>query len=150
MKRRLFNLLAALSLLLCVATSAFWLLTQNTTPSNRVTIDISALNRYRVYSVRGALILEEFPAEVTFIQSDSAAARLAKYVSGRRAIRVPYWLIAFSAAIAPSVWLARMKRRRERDRLSAGLCPTCGYDLRATPGRCPECGAVPAAAVISK
>lgn len=150
MTRRLFNLLTGISLLLCVATVAFWLLTQNTTPNNRVTIDISAMDRYRLYSVRGALILEDFPAPITFNQSDSAAARLAKYVSGRRAIRIPYWLIALFAVIAPSIWLARLKRRRERDRLHAGLCPTCGYDLRATPDFCPECGAAPAVPVISK
>ena len=41
-------------------------------------------------------------------------------------------------ALLPAVWLWR--RRRVRRRLRAGVCPACGYDVRATPGRCPECG----------
>jgi len=32
------------------------------------------------------------------------------------------------------------RRARQLKRFAAGLCPACGYDLRASKQRCPECG----------
>lgn len=54
---------------------------------------------------------------------------------------LPFWSLALFALVLPaaSLWTVIQRRRRR----SAALCPSCGYDLRATPGRCPECGASP-------
>jgi hypothetical protein len=41
-------------------------------------------------------------------------------------------------AILPMSWVVAKRRRRLVARL--GMCAVCGYDLRASPGRCPECG----------
>lgn len=57
------------------------------------------------------------------------------------AVRTP-WLFVVPAilisSLIPSVWIASRRAKLQ----SRGLCPACGYDLRATPDRCPECGRV--------
>jgi hypothetical protein len=53
---------------------------------------------------------------------------------------LPHWFTAVVFAILPTTRLISYIRRRRRVR--AGHCATCGYDLRATPERCPECGAI--------
>lgn len=50
---------------------------------------------------------------------------------------VPYWTLAVMFAVFPSIGVIRWWRAR---RFPAGSCPTCGYDLRASRDRCPECG----------
>jgi hypothetical protein len=62
------------------------------------------------------------------------------YYNGYR-LFVPHWLFCLLFLAAPAAWY--WQRIRDRRLAAEGRCLTCGYDLRATPDRCPECGAVP-------
>jgi hypothetical protein len=58
---------------------------------------------------------------------------------------LPHWAVVLLTAILPARCALGLRRRRREARRMRGLCPSCGYDLRATPGRCPECGTISAA-----
>jgi hypothetical protein len=52
----------------------------------------------------------------------------------------PHWCLALLTGVTPLIWIRRYMERRMRP--AQQFCRRCGYDLRATPERCPECGTV--------
>jgi hypothetical protein len=61
------------------------------------------------------------------------------YVYSERFVIVPIWVLIVACA-GLTYWAWRRAREGERQRMLVGHCMACGYDLRATPARCPECG----------
>ena len=60
-----------------------------------------------------------------------------------RGATVPHAAVVALFAATPAAWLFRNRQAAVRRRRSlTGLCRACGYDLRATPTRCPECGEI--------
>ena len=51
---------------------------------------------------------------------------------------IPHPLLALATVLLPVSWLKRCRRAGQYSR--SGRCTHCGYDLRASPERCPECG----------
>jgi hypothetical protein len=163
MLRRLFTLLSALSMLLCVATAALWV-------RSYWTVDV--VERCQAKAVRGQWLTSVYGKLYFGAMRASGGVRgyflhgdgisYAAYGHARRplgdgrhilgfsfgsetktppdyhfAFGVPYWFLLSLAAAMPGIRGVRFRRRRA---CAPGVCTTCGYDLRATPGRCPECG----------
>jgi hypothetical protein len=57
-------------------------------------------------------------------------------------VRIPFYVVVLVTALPPAIVFSRCLARkvRQRHRLRNNLCLDCGYDLRASKDRCPECG----------
>ena len=170
MKRRLLNLLTAVSALLCVGACAAWGRSQQChdvfyvqAPSLRwLKVDTcpgvlrfaggrhsrSVPGRWGRWVPHGSMMSVEWEYDhrgrwvgVWWGRSDVFLNDVwggSSFVYPATLVVVRFWLLAAAALVLPAARAAGHLRARRRRR--AGLCPACGYDLRATPDRCPECG----------
>lgn len=86
--------------------------------------------------------LAEAPARTLSWLPRVAMLMLSDNLPGWRMAEYAIAAIGYALAFVLTFWLAYFRLTRRTARTLAGLCPTCGYDLRATPDRCPECGEI--------
>lgn len=174
MRRPLVTILSVASLALCTATSALWMRSFRTfdrfsadpffvsaAGPRQMLVVVSSRGRLWVVdpSIRGphepGVAHVSLPVLYTEMATTclvpprlwpSRAMGWAPVRYGANAIEVSDLHVVSFAGLLPLAVLVR--GRDYRRRLWKGKCKSCGYDMRATPNRCPECGALPKEAVV--
>jgi len=155
----------ALSLVLCVGVGVLWLAALHVPLA-----EFHQIEHYHKSDVGPRIVREDHlwanPRQVEgFFRRDADATKSFDYDfstlkipgayvhwSGRNGryfeFHFDYWFLLLVGGALPLMKLtgaARRAIRRRRLRASPGhVCLSCGYDLRATPQRCPECGTIAA------
>ncbi len=97
----------------------------------------------RMWTVPG-ISFRAFPIQLQRINYPQFGAFTMWVVPGMRSVEISWWVVVMGSAVVPLVWARRagvMWGRRRRERKGEGkICLRGGYDMRATPERCPECG----------
>jgi hypothetical protein len=147
MRRRLLNTAAVFSLLLSIAIVALWL--RSYWCSDEITYrGPTQAIKFRSYDGSFYFITSRFmvvlPGWTHIFNSRHYPAESGWMDQADLTWRAPFLsLFIWTAALPFWMFVLPYVRARE-DRKKQGLCRRCGYDLRATPKRCPECGEVPA------
>src|SRR5438067_11518397 len=123
-KRRLFNVLAAVSLVLFLLSIAMWV--RSDSHFDEWILNRPAQHPYvDLFSMTGDLgLVWEVPPKPNGVDTIE--------------IDVHYWWLAVAFFCLPAAWMLNSLHRHLRAR-APNRCHVCGYDLRATPERCPEC-----------
>ncbi len=100
------------------------------------------VSRQRRFAIPGPVEWHSGPHIKNFIKAGvSAWGRwMPRYEKGLET--TTFWLPLYWPVILFALWPAwrLLPRHRRRKRKKLGLCVKCGYDLRASKERCPECG----------
>jgi hypothetical protein len=155
--RWVFKFAVAVSLAVCLATAALWVRSYHR--EDRLWPPLA--RTWSIESTRGQITIEWTHPDLrlairdharpfssrSFVIGSFSSERLDRYgtefgypvgTTVRWRFGLNDWFLVLLFGVLPAVQVIR--RRAAARRFGAGRCRRCGYDLRATPDRCPECG----------